>query len=167
MPFDASIYGPGVAAILSQPRVMPLVRGAAAPPETRERIRQVVLPESARAGLYLFSGFWDEAHDIAQSIGNPDGSYWHALVHRQEPDAGNAAYWFRCVGTHPIFPALARRAAEIEPSIGVPWDPFAFVDYCENAAAQPGGERERRALEIQRVEWELLFDYCFNSARRG
>jgi len=146
---------------------MPLVRGGPASPALREQIRQAKLPESARAGLLLHAGFWDEAHEIAQAIENPDGSYWHAIVHRQEPDAGNAGYWFRLVGSHPIFPALARGAAVIEPALGDRWDPFRFVDYCEKGAQQPGSDLERRAVEIQQIEWELLFDYCFNSATPG
>src|SRR4051794_6992325 len=104
MPFDPTAYGPEVAAILSEAPVMPLVRGAAGPPAVRARIQQAMLPETARAGLYLRVGFWDEAHEIAQNIEDADGSYWHAIVHRQEPDAGNAGYWFRQVGQHAIFP---------------------------------------------------------------
>ncbi len=167
MLFDAEAYGPDVAAILSENRVMPLVRGGRKLASAGPRIEQAKIPESARAGLYLFAGFWDEAHEVAQSISNADGSYWHAIVHRQEPDAGNASYWFRQVGQHATFPSLARRAAEVEPAMSSRWDPFAFIDYCEKAARQPGGEMERRALEIQRIEWELLFDYCFSSASHG
>ena len=167
MPFNPNAYGPGVAAILSGARQMPLVRGGASSPGLRPGIEDANLPESARAGLLLRAGFWDEAHEIAQAIEDPDGSYWHAIVHRQEPDAGNAGYWFRHVGQHPIFPDLAQRAKVIEPALKTPWDPFAFVDYCEKAAAQPGSDAERRALEIQQIEWELLFDHCAKSASRG
>src|SRR4051812_10079846 len=167
MPFDPNAYGPEVAAILSECPLMPLVRGGATSPALRSRIERAALPESARAGLLLRAGFWDEAHGIAQAIENPDGSYWHAIVHRQEPDAGNAAYWFRQVGQHSIFGDLARRASEIEPAFKNRWDPFAFVDYCEKAAREPGSEVERRAVDMQQIEWELLFHYCVNSARHG
>jgi hypothetical protein len=67
-------------------------------------------PEAAMSGFYVYFSCFDEAHSIAQDIQTAEGSYWHAIVHRQEPDAGNAAYWFRRVGRHPIFPALARAA---------------------------------------------------------
>jgi hypothetical protein len=146
---------------------MPLAHGRNGSPEAREAIARAAMPESARAGLYLYAGFWDEAHQIAQSIHTPDGSYWHAIVHRQEPDAGNASYWFRQVGQHAIFPALAKRAAEVDPALAGRWDPYGFIDYCERAAGQPGSELERRAIEIQQAEWELLFEHCVSSTRRG
>src|SRR4051812_4798889 len=133
----------GIETIIAETRPMPLVRGKAAE-HLRGRIAEANVPEPARAGLYLHAGFWDEAHEIAQSISTTDGSYWHAIVHRQEPDAGNAGYWFHRVGAHPIFPVLAKRAAEIDPAFDGPWDPIAFVDYCEN-----GG---RDAVEIQEIE---------------
>jgi hypothetical protein len=145
---------------------MPLVRGKKAPSAIRDAIARATLPDSARAGLYLRAGFWDEAHETAQAIETPDGSYWHAIVHRQEPDSGNASYWFRRVGQHPVFPALAERAAAIDPALSGRWDPYAFIDYCERAASE-GGERERRAIAIQQAEWELLFDHCLSSASRG
>jgi hypothetical protein len=145
---------------------MPLVHGRGAPAGARDAIARAAVPESARAGLYLYAGLWDEAHEVAQAIDTPDGSYWHAIVHRQEPDAANASYWFRRVGRHPIFPALAERAAEIDPALAGAWDPHRFIDYCERAARQ-GGDSEARAIAIQQAEWDLLFDYCLNSATRG
>ena len=116
---------------------------------------QARAPEAALSGLYLYFSCFDEAHSLAQDIPTPDGSYWHAIAHRQEPDAANAAYWFRQVGAHPIFPALAQ-AAGLPP----PWDPFAFIEQCEHARGQPGSEAELRARRIQLLEWQLLFDYC-------
>jgi len=95
-----------------------------------------------------------------QDIATPEGSYWHAIVHRQEPDAGNSAYWFRQVGAHAIFPALRDAAAEIGIPVGPRWNPQAFIDLCERAGQSPGSELERQAREVQRAEWQLLFDYC-------
>jgi hypothetical protein len=82
------------------------------------------------------------------------------IVHRQEPDAGNAGYWFRQVGAHPVFPALRERAAEIGVDFGPRSDPIAFINLCERARQEPGSDAERLALETQRAEWQLLFDYC-------
>ena len=125
------------------------------------------MAEPARAGLYLYAGCWVQAHETAQEIGDADGSYWHAIVHRQEPDAGNSMYWFGQTGRHPVFTALAERAARVDGIFRGVWDPRRFIDYCERALREPGGELEKRALEIQRIEWELLFDYSFRRATRG
>jgi len=35
-----------------------------------------------------------------------------------------------------------------------------FIAFCARARREPGGDLERRALEVQRIEWQLLFDYC-------
>ena len=43
------------------------------------------------------------------------------------------------------------------------WDPFSFLNFCEKAREAPGSPSERAALEIQRAEWQLLFDYCARS----
>ncbi len=148
---------------------MPLVRVAPSHQEARLAIETLakakVVPESALAGLYVYFSFWDEAHEIAQSVSTPEGSYWHAIVHRQEPDAGNASYWFRQVGSHPIFPFLRERAAAVGVDFGARWNPAAFIDYCEEAQRHPESQSEKRAQEVQRAEWQLLFDYCAASNR--
>jgi hypothetical protein len=35
---------------------------------------------------------------------------------------------------------------------------------CEQARRQPGSEMEARAQSLQRVEWQLLFDFCARSS---
>ena len=40
-------------------------------------------------------GDWDTAHNIAQSLKTPMGSWIHAYLHRVEGDNSNAAYWYR------------------------------------------------------------------------
>lgn len=124
-------------------------------------------PQAAFAGLWLYFSCFEECHRVAQEVHTPEGSFWHAILHRQEPDPGNAAYWFRRTGTHAVFPQLYTAAEEIvgrypeaEFRPGANWDPFAFVMFCERARQQPGSPSERAALEIQRAEWQLLFDYC-------
>ncbi|MGD0360660.1 MAG: hypothetical protein ABSC93_07295 [Bryobacteraceae bacterium] len=170
--FVSSDYGAEVAAILSLDgnggRLLPLVMDRCSSEAARERLRASSpprlfaasrAPEAAMSALYVYFSCFDEAHRIAQDIQTAEGSYWHAIAHRQEPDAGNAAYWFRRVGRHPIFPALARAAGRQGP-----WDAFAFIDLCEQARLQPGSELEARARATQRAEWQLLFDYCARPA---
>ena len=119
------------------------------------------------SGLWLYFSCLEESHQVSQGIHSPDGSFWHAIMHRQEPDAGNSAYWFRQTGRHAIFDALAAEArqlvdaqAGVEFKVGERWDPFAFIDFCESARCKPGGPAEALAMRIQQVEWQLLFDYC-------
>jgi hypothetical protein len=173
MIFDPTAYGPEVAAILALDgdgqRLMPLALGRCSSKPAYDRLQAAGparlfdgsrAPEAAFAGLYLYFSCLDEAHTKAQEIPTAEGSFWHAIMHRQEPDPGNSGYWFERVGAHPIFPALRESASEIGVDVGPRWDPFAFIDYCERARRDPGSEVEARALAAQRVEWQLLFDYC-------
>ena len=43
------------------------------------------------------------------------------------------------------------------------WDPFRFVDLCE-AIARGKSSAESLAQQIARVEWDLLFGYCYRKA---
>ncbi len=172
--FRAEQYGSEIAGILelagAGARPVPLVRTGAGSPELRKAVSELRTTESVRGGLYLYCGSWDEAHSTADSIENSDGYFWHGIVHRQEPDAGNASYWFRKTGVHPVFVRLSAEAAacgfEVEPSaFGGGWDPFAFIEYCESARRRAGSKEEQVAMKVQLIEWQLLFDYCARGSR--
>jgi hypothetical protein len=111
---------------------------------------------ACRAGLWLAFGFLDESHAVSQELPTREGSYWHALMHRREPDAGNAKYWFRKVGAHPVYAMLSGEAAKLGWRA---WDAAAFVDECE-AHRGTGGEREMLLREAQLGEWGTLFGWC-------
>jgi hypothetical protein len=127
------------------------------------------------AGLWLYHNYLSDAHFISEDIHTPTGHYWHALIHRREPDFANAAYWFHRVGRHPIFDALRREAAalaaaepHLEPAARflvekAEWDPFAFNDLCA-AVLQGKAHCEKLCRQIQQREWELLFEYCYRHA---
>jgi hypothetical protein len=124
-------------------------------------------PVGALAGLWVYFSYFDPAHEIAQDDHSNEGSYWHAILHRQEPDDFNSGYWFRRVKSHAVYAPLAEAAAEIAGRhagcglrIATSWDPHAFIDYCAAARSKPGSLQERVALEVQRAEWQLLFDHC-------
>jgi hypothetical protein len=180
MKFDPGAYSSTVSDLLALDgageRLMPLVSGGCSFPEILTKLKTASAdtlfpnsraPEAAQAGLYVYFSCFDQAHEIAQSIESADGAYWHGILHRQEPDASNARYWFRRVGSHPIFPGLNASAASIAKrfpgllsNLGSRWDPSWFVEICERARQKPGSPLEQMALEIQRAEWQLLFDYC-------
>lgn len=119
---------------------------------------------SCRAGLWLAFNYLDESHAISQELSSAEGSYWHAIMHRREPDPSNAAYWFRRVGDHPLFESLAMEAR----ALGLPlhserWNPFHLIDLCEQHRGK-GSEQETLLRHVQRKEGELLFAWCFRGA---
>ena len=187
--FDPQSYGSFIAQILGEDRLNALGPGTPTQPVPANLaalstdvaaafaprpIRDQDMAAGCLAALWLYHDHLDESHRISQGIETPSGSYWHGLMHRRDPDFGNAKYWFRRVRQHPIFAPLQTAAAEsaagveLHPSAAFlktqhAWDPFAFIDLCESCAA---GRSPHSLLcrQIQRREWELLFDYCYRQA---
>lgn len=130
-----------------------------------------------KAGLFLLNRFFDDSHSCSQSIEgmgpNHTGDYWHAILHRREPDYGNAKYWFRHVGRHPVYVELSKlvsqRLNEAGHSVETKlqrwksrlisrdsWEPFAFVDLCE--AAENDADLRVWCEQIQYDEMLLLLE---------
>lgn len=186
--FDSAAYGPVIAELLKESRLMPLDPGTPNTPAktmldaftvedafTPTPITDPKMAASCLSGLWLYHDYLDISHTLSQKIETTTGSYWHGIMHRREPDYPNSKYWFRRVGDHPVFPALRDAAAHIAsatPSLHAAavflttqsgWDPFSFIDLCEaaNTGRIPAEDLCRR---IQQREWELLFDYCYHAA---
>jgi hypothetical protein len=56
------------------------------------------LSDPLRAMWHAKAGQWEQAHEIAQEIKTPTGSWIHAFLHREEGDLANAGYWYRRAG---------------------------------------------------------------------
>lgn len=69
------------------------------------------LSPEAEALWHTKKGNWHEAHEIAQGIHTPMGSWIHALLHLIEGDIGNAGYWY----------AKARKPAKSRGEIDAEW----------------------------------------------
>jgi hypothetical protein len=185
--FDPKAYGPVFAPLLAVERRRAL--GAGRADEAARGAVERVTVESAFAhgrmvdadmaaccvaGVWLVHDFLDESHTISQGIETPSGSFWHGIMHRREGDFGNSKYWFRRVGTHPVYEVIAERSQHVGESLRDSqsrlgetrpreWDPFAFVDECQAAVRGTADARER-CLDLQQIEWEALFDYCYHAA---
>jgi hypothetical protein len=174
---DQSLGPPLAQAKPKKPRLLP---------QLSEPAWAVVFPRSTHilrldlaAGLLLIHDFWDASHTAAQQADDLGertfSAYWHGIAHRREPDAANAAHWFRRVGRHAIFAALVEEARPLlkehgdEPLtsrlISSGWNAGAMIDLCTQA--RPGTPSERLARRLQRVEMWILLEATVNAIVAG
>jgi hypothetical protein len=157
--------GPGTPNLAHEPLLQVLAR------ELPKKAKNRDAALACLAGLWLLHNFLDESHAVSQDLDTLEGSYWHGILHRREPDYANAKYWFRRAPNHAVFGELCLSAREL--AAGVPgakflarqtsWSAAGFVDLCESAARGPEALTDLCRC-IQQREWELLFVHCHERA---
>lgn len=172
---DASAVRSCVSKLLSRPEPGLLVPRAPWSPELEKGIQSLApgtdpAARAVQAGLLLWNDDLDGCHSIAQELEDEFGAYLHGIMHRREPDYGNAKYWFRRVGQPPLFPQLRAAALElVGDEQGLErfrkplesrktWDPFQMVDWCESAhdEREVSFLRAVQAIEIQGLTYFWL-----------
>jgi hypothetical protein len=159
---------------------VPLIRGGSWDPEAQQLMRlgadglfpNARSPQAAVAGILLIAGCWDDAHQVSQDLNDAEGSYWHALVHRMEPETWNSDYWFGRVGPHPIFPPVLARAADVirrHPQTGLElrnrWEPSLMNSWCDRARESKDSEFISAVTEIHTAECWSLLEWCTGPGR--
>jgi len=118
-----------------------------------------------RGGLLYAVDAIDASHQFFQDSKTGLGSYWHGMMHRREGDFDNARYWYRRAGSQPFFASLHSAAASVSADMArqESWDPYLFTGQCEQA--EHGAEELlKEMLELQRLEFEIVFDYTWRQS---
>ena len=160
------LAGPG-RSVLRRDSLTTAIEKAVQPLTTDHRNKRCV-----ESGLLLLWDFLDDSHEISQTMegkGSPrTADYWHGIMHRREPDAGNASYWFRRVGTHPALDHLGTQLlawmSELKASPEMlqlaesrllknkSFDPFALIELSTAALRNPGSVADQTLRMVQSLE---------------
>jgi hypothetical protein len=173
------LAGPG-RAVIQRDSLTTAIDKALQPLATDHRNKRCV-----ESGLLLLWDFLDDSHEISQTMegkGTPrTADYWHGIMHRREPDAGNASYWFRRVGSHPALDHLGTqliawmRELKASPEMlqlaesrllkGKSLDPFALIELSTAALRNPGSVADQTLRMVQFLEiLNLLVWSCGNGS---
>jgi hypothetical protein len=131
------------------------------------------LQPSVHSAALLWHDYLDESHTISQNISSANGGFLHGIMHRREPDYPNAKYWFHRAGKHRSFSDIAKQVTRLLETKGETelaarlaprgaWDPFAFVDSCQQAAQWPLPDARVQTLQaVQEIEFDCLLAHLF------
>ena len=142
---------------------------------TQERVSATVFSLLNAAAL-LWHDHLDAAHTIVQDAHSAEGAFLHGIMHRREPDYGNAKYWFHRVGRHKTFPTVASRVRELFSARQTrdhsnlvsndEWQPMNFIDACQAVADRAPGDAGVSLLqEVQQVEFAVLLTHICSMGR--
>ena len=136
------------------------------------------------SGVLLLWDFLDASHAISQTMegrGTPrTADYWHAIMHRRELDAENAAYWLRRVGSHPAFDRLSANILRWMAETGAPVEeqklaqqtvfprgqfaPFSMLELSKQALQKPGLLADRALRRMQYFEILNLLSWSMGTS---
>lgn len=123
-------------------------------------VTQPLAAKAFMAGMWLLFDFLDESHEVSQSLPDEWGAHWHGIMHRREPDPGNAAYWFRRVRDEFVAASVKVAARDF----GYEYrDSIRFIDDCERWRDSKK-DLETRLRRVQFEEIRLLLKRDFDAA---
>ena len=141
-------------------------------------IKSPAFASALLAALWLWHDALDECHRIVQNPpdqnSTPTYAFWHAIMHRREGDFSNSKYWYARCTNHPALQTLAAQAgAIVNPApadkmllriTASGWNPNAFVDLAESVNETESDPRSQTAVQLQRLEWQVLWNHCLAAA---
>jgi hypothetical protein len=132
-----------------------------------EKVKQKSFADATVSGLLLWNDCEQEAHTLAQNIDTPEGSYFHAIIHRREPDIWNSDYWFKRTGAHPVFPLIYDFVKKSAPENTIKkilktssWEPEVFNKAVEEAQ-NTGNTVDSDLIKIQHAELLFLIAHSY------
>ena len=139
-----------------------------------EAVASSIQPLLTSAAL-LWHDHLDASHTLSQDIETREGSWLHGIMHRREPDYGNAKYWFKRVGRHPAYEKLAPRAQALVAdrefnTAALPlthydgaWNAEKFIDDCERRKKSLDLELDEVLCRVQAAEFDVLIEHLFTT----
>jgi hypothetical protein len=162
-------------------RGKPIAKGREAVAGLSEKSKKADDPKTLllQSAFYICFDCFEEAHNIAQDHEGPIGNWLHAILHRREPDGGNAKYWYARVKLpDKVNQRIVEEALKLLKSVSLPeleplqrkisksgaWEPEDFVDLCDKFRQKDSGSLAYWTLaKIQEIEWWGLVEFILTT----